>query len=351
MELDQAVLYYGTEDSSATILLPSPPAVWHGQYGNVTSVKLKQSSISFIQKRKEDSCVADLEGRTFSIRSFSFERPYKPQYFDQTVLVATLECYSSPKCKLISNRHPYALPKAEAIPLYKRAGEMRLIRLELNEEPSKWTVRGTRKAQTAGTFRCQLERLYAPHTSLASTDPESQSQPKVESDHGDAPPARSPPVSLSGPEAVSAAAGGPPFAAPSNGHPTSLPLPATLPPSASHPIAGTLPPPAPPRSTTRQHPRVLKRKVEEMEAQYNEIEEEEEEFVVRCGERKEQLWQKLRSGDPPTSTGPRHPSGLKRRLEEMEVQYDGIEKEEEEFMVRCRERKAKLWEDFHNEGF
>ncbi|KAL9005255.1 MAG: hypothetical protein Q9180_009807 [Flavoplaca navasiana] len=99
-----------------------------------------------------------------------------------------------------------------------------------------------------------------------------------------------------------------------------------------------------------KNPACLNSKFDETKSAYNKIEKEEKEIMDRCREKKAKVWQDY-SGIGFAPKNPQHPANLKRKLDEMTAHYDDIEKKEKEFMARCRESKEKLWERFHDPGF
>ncbi|KAL8670222.1 MAG: hypothetical protein Q9168_005224 [Polycauliona sp. 1 TL-2023] len=106
-----------------------------------------------------------------------------------------------------------------------------------------------------------------------------------------------------------------------------------------------------PTPTSPEHLSRLRQRLEEMEMDYNKVEKEEADAVALCSERKAQVWQE-HSGPTPLSAVPPHPATLKRELKKMTVRYDEIERQEEEHIVRCREKKERLWQEFfHRAGF
>ncbi|KAL8647936.1 MAG: hypothetical protein Q9226_006221 [Calogaya cf. arnoldii] len=213
--------------------------------------------------------------------------------------------------------------------------QMHVIRFELFEKPRTWEVHGAIKAFTPAGLRRQLQQLCALYSTTDEPHFDVRSHMVVEREggpHSDA--LTTHPRS----KHAYAEAGDPPQSASTNEHPANVPV------SATPPISITLFPPAPPSSTIGQHVSVLKHKVGEMEAQYNKIEEEEKELAVRSDERREQLWQNLRSGNPLTSATPPHPASLKRKLEELESDYDGIEKERRNsWFIVVRGRRSSGW--------
>ncbi|KAL8991830.1 MAG: hypothetical protein Q9169_007616 [Polycauliona sp. 2 TL-2023] len=105
-----------------------------------------------------------------------------------------------------------------------------------------------------------------------------------------------------------------------------------------------------PTSTSPEHPSSLRRKLEEMETEYDKVEKEEADAVASSQERKVQLWQEV-SGHTPKSGAPLHPATLKRELEDMTKCYDRVEKEEKDFIVRCHKQKEELWGQFYQGCF
>ncbi|KAL8850402.1 MAG: hypothetical protein Q9221_004634 [Calogaya cf. arnoldii] len=377
IEVYSALLYYGFDKGSATstAMPPMPPLTKDdGTCCMVSPVIVNQNSISITPANLWNNLVILLEKGTFTILALESGESRLAHRSIGTASFILIECHSPPRYEVIRNKSKQAAPNPRYMAFETAVRQMHVIRLELFENPRTWEVHGATKAATPAGLRRQLEQLCAlnitteeprfdvrsniigereggPHSHALTTHSGPRTTSTTDEAHFDV-----------SPNVVIEREGRP------NGnalttHPRSKPAyaetgnrpqpastneqPASLLPSANPPPSITLLPPAPPTSTTRQHVSVLKRKVEEMEAQYNKLEEEEKEFAVRSDKRREQLWQKLRSGNPLTSNTPPHPASLKRKLEELEGDYDAIEKEEEEFMVHCRERKAKLWLELH----
>ncbi|KAL8883547.1 MAG: hypothetical protein Q9192_007111 [Flavoplaca navasiana] len=98
-----------------------------------------------------------------------------------------------------------------------------------------------------------------------------------------------------------------------------------------------------------KNPACLNSKFDETKSAYNKIEKDEKETMDRCREKKAKMWHYSGIGFAPKN--PQHPANLKRKLDDMTAHYDVIEKKEKEFMARCRESKEKLWERFYDPGF
>lgn len=327
--------------------------------------------ISIMHTARGKNCVARFEAGTFDFKSFEIRSPHRMWMDDDRILAlyVQIDCRTPPKCEVTSTRGRGRLLNVETAPLGQYSSQMHSMRLELIDIYSGWTVLGGAEALSLFALKDRLEHLYALKSYTSSTGKPWLPTFTVISKPANESPPDNITVASYNPVATSSTTGNSLNGNSSNDHadsspvpkglpsPTSIPRPASLnlsqttPLPISLPVASTLLPRTPPTSMAPQHPSVLKRKVEEMEAHYDKIEEEEKAFAFRTCERKEQLWQKLRSSDTPTPTRPQHPSGLKRKLEEMEVQYDGNEKEEEEFMVRCRKRKSELWQELHSAGF
>ncbi|KAL8643418.1 MAG: hypothetical protein Q9226_008392 [Calogaya cf. arnoldii] len=340
-------------------------------------VVFDEAFISITHTAGGKSCVTHFETGNLDFKSFEISSPsilWGGRGFIEALYIE-IDCHNPPKCEVTSTRGRGRLLNVETAALGQYSSQMHSMQLEIVDFPTEWTVLGGAKAFSLMALKNRLEDLYALKSYISSTEKDLYRRFTIKSEPTDESPPDNAIVASYDRVATSSTAGNSLNTNPSNNranrsplltglpsptsvsHPPSLPRPASLrlpknPPLPTSPsIASLLLPPTLPTSATLQHPSVLKHKVEEMEAHYNKIEEEEKEFAGRTRERKEQLWQKLRSSDTPTPTRPQHPSGLKRKLEEMEVQYDGIEKEEEEFMVRCGKRKTELWQGLHSAGF
>ncbi len=354
MEVKEARLYYYKHDS---LNLESPnlerlPSLSPSEFkriDDVIPVRFDRDAISFTQTDYWDSAVLRLAMGDYTLQSLAVEEelPRLYSYSDAPVMVAHIICHGQPKCEITTSRRKNRNPVRLALRLEKFASQMHLIRIEFGDTLSWWKVSSPRMGWTNAAVKTQLEELFALYTAskMCELDPEPACRMPFHLSN------RYKFRPLSGPEASpwseaeSDTVATPTHRSPSSRNSPKLPLPTVPSPLTSRALTSTLLPQPSATTTILHHPRVLKRKLDEMIVHYDEIEEEEKKSMASCREKKEKLWADWRSTDPPTPANPQHPAGLKRKLEEMEVKYNRIEDEEKEVTVRCHEKKEKLWED------
>ena len=351
MEIKQARLYYYKHDSPNLERLPSLSTSEFESIGDVNLVRFDRDAVSFTQKDYWNSAVLRLATGDYTLQSLTVEEelPRLNSYSHAPLMVAHIICHGQPKCEITASRHKNSIPIAPALPLGKFASQMHLIRIEFGDILSWWKVSSPRKGWTNATVKTQLEELFALYTAskICDLDPEpGYRMPFHLSNRYRLRPLSGPEAS-SWSEAKSDTADTPTHSSPSSRNSPELPLHTIPSPPASRSLTSTLLPQPSSTSTILQHPRVLKRKLDELIVHYDEIEEEEKKSMASCREKKEKLWADWRSTDPPMAANPQHPAGLKRKLEEMEANYDKIEDEEKEVTVRCHEKKEKLWKNFN----
>lgn len=215
---------------------------------------------------------------------------------DESVIVASIVCHSQPKCEITPSKRKNSMLEARKIPLRKLANEMYIVRIELSEALCYWKVRGATKGKTLAAVKSQLDHVCVGYNSTPVAESWGPSQLKAALYSEDEDSGKGFIISRPKLLAMSTAAGYPPRPASNNpSHPASNNQPSSNLPHPDLPPPGKPPHQAPPTLTAQQHPTGLKRKLEEMKTQYDEIEKEEKDFMVRSRAKKEKLWQELHS--------------------------------------------------------
>ncbi|CAO1605328.1 hypothetical protein XANCAGTX0491_008849 [Xanthoria calcicola] len=345
MEVTKARLYYYKHHSPS---LEQLQAVSGSEFECVGDVKAKfdRDAISFTQRENGNNAVVRLATGDYTLHSLAVEKSFLSFHWwtSEPIMVAYFLCHGSPKCEMTASRRKDGIPIAPALPLGNFASQMHFIRMEFRCIVSVWNESGP-------SVRLELDQLFALYTASTLCGPEPEPEfivPFIIYNRYKLRPASVPGAS-SWSEAGSSAAAKLVQLSASTRHPTRIPIPRSPSPSSGRALTSTLLPQSSPTSTVIHHPRVLKRKLDELIVHYDAIEEEEKNSIASCRERKGKLWAEWRSTNPPPSTNPQHPAGLKRKLEEMEAKYDRIEDEEKKVTVRCHKKKEKLWENF-NQG-
>ena len=349
MEVKEARLFYYKHHSPNLEQLPSLSGSDFEYAGDVKPARFERDAISFTQRACRNSVVARLATGEYTIESLTVEKPFPivHRWNDEPVMVAHIICHRQPKCIMTTTDRRKT--RTSALPLGEFASQMHLIRIEFRDILSWWKVSSLREGWTIAAVKTQLEQLFALYTTstLCDLDPEpGHRMPFHLSNTYRLPPSCDPEASPWS-EAESSAAANPAYPPPSSRHLPELFLPTSTSPLTTQALSTTLLPQSSPTSTVLQHPRVLKQKLDQIIVDYDKIEEEEKKSMASCSEKKEKLWADWRSTDPPTPANLQHPAGLKRKLEEMEAKYDRIEDEEKKVTVRCHEKKEKLWEIFN----
>ena len=349
MRVDEARLYYYKHPSPNLERLPPLSGSELECVGDVKPIRFDRDAISFIQSEDRNSAVVQPATGDYTLQSVTVEKPFEPVYWrnDEHVMVAHIICHGQPQCEFSAYRRKHGMPIARALPLGKHASQMHSIRVEFGDICSWWEVsRRKKKGWTSAAVQTQLERLFALYTAstLCGLDPEHGYEMPFHISTKIRPSRSIGHEALPWSEAESNTAVKPAQPSPSRGYPPKLPLPTSISPPTSRALTSTVLPQATSTSTILQNPRVLKRKLDEMIVHYDKIDEEEKKSMANCREKKEKLWAEWRSTDILTPSNPQHPAGLKRRLEEMEAKYDRIEDEEKEVTVHCYGKKEKLWE-------
>ncbi|KAL8769058.1 MAG: hypothetical protein Q9209_004844 [Squamulea sp. 1 TL-2023] len=277
IEVDMAKLYYTLCGSFQYKRLPSFPAAGLGEFGNVNPVIFDRDAISFTQKGDGNSCAARLAKGEYSIHSLTLERQFMEPTGDDTAITVLIRCHSQPKCEITSSRRKNGMLKAKAIPLGKFVGQMEFIRIELNNIPSHWKVRGATKGKTLAALKTQLEQLCLGYESTAPAEPIfgsefrsilSEEDEALPSDVNETP---------SKSDSILTPMGHHLQPATSDNHPSST-------------VNSAVPMSVPQTPAILHQHTARKRKLVEMKAQYDEIEKEED-FMAKSREKKEKLWE------------------------------------------------------------
>ena len=351
MEIKEARLYYYKYNVPP---LDQLSTLWESDFkcvGDVKPVEFKRDAVSFTQsksKRGDKRVVMQLTTGHYTLQSFTVEEPLVPVHWnnDEPVMVVQMECHRYPQRDFETCPCNNSKPM---LPLEKYANQMRFIRIEFGELCSWWKVSSPREGWTDTAVQTQLEQLFALYTTSTLCDPDPEPGHRMPfhlSNTYKLTPSCDPEASPWS-EAEPSATANPAHPSSSSGHPPELPYFTSPSPPTSRALTSTLLHQPSPTSTILQHPSVLKRKLDEMIVHYDKIEEEEKKSMASCREKKEKLWADWRSTDPPTPANPQHPAGLKRKMEEMEVNYDKIEDEEKKVTIHYREKKEKLWGNFN----
>ncbi|KAL8670226.1 MAG: hypothetical protein Q9168_005228 [Polycauliona sp. 1 TL-2023] len=310
MEVAMAKLYFRRRDALKTTRLPNLQEAALGEF-NVGPVLFERNSVSVTSTGGGNACVLRLPGKNCTVQTIAFEDPRRAQSSCDRVIVVRITCRSPPKCEVTAHPGKDGWLKARDIPLRVFANNMDEISLELDVRTSNWTVHGTSKGNTITEIQSQLQMLFAGQSSLGTIAPgdtyllaSADERPVDNSD-----------VPISTPLTVPTATGDQLSSAASNNRSSSPPLPtnrprATILPSsdgfslrtnitlpierllAIAPLPGSLPQPTPP-----DPPRRNKRKLENIMVEYEKIDKEEKEFLQQSREKKERLWQESYGDD------------------------------------------------------
>ncbi|KAL8786497.1 MAG: hypothetical protein Q9213_002724 [Squamulea squamosa] len=278
IEVNMAKLYYTPHDSFDFKRLPSLPAAGLGDFGNVNPVIFDGDSISFTQKGGGKSCTARLAKGEYYIRSLTIERQFMVPTGGETAVTVLIECRSQPKCEITGSRRKNGMLKAKAIPLGNLVNQMNFVRIELSDICSHWKVRGAARGKTLDALKTQLEQHCAGYMSIAPAEPNPRSgfRSNPTEEH------ETLPNGVHKTSAVSAV--------------SSTPMVHHLQPetSVNHPsstVTSAVPMSVPQTPAILHQQTGRKRTLEEMEAQYDEIEKVEKDFMASIREKKEKLWE------------------------------------------------------------
>ncbi|KAL8753347.1 MAG: hypothetical protein Q9199_005114 [Rusavskia elegans] len=327
IDVNMAILFFRRHYTSKTERLPNLPAAGLGE-SNVSPVTFDQDSISFTQKANGSSCVVRLAKRDYTLQSLAFETPFMAPRDDESVIVASIVCHSQPKCEITPSKRKNGMLEARKIPLRKLASEMYIVRIELSEALCYWKVRGATKGKTLAAVKSQLDHVCVGYNSTPVAESWGPSQLKAALYSEDKDSGKGFIISRPKLLAMSTAAGHPPRPASSNPPQSNR---CTL---NQQSIVETVELNCPPRPASSNPPHPASNNQPSSNPLPTDL--------TSPG--------KLPHQAPPTLTAQQHPTGLKRKLEEMKTQYDEIEKEEKNFMLRSREKKEKLWQELHSAG-
>ncbi|KAI4107312.1 MAG: hypothetical protein LQ339_002710 [Xanthoria mediterranea] len=266
--------------------------------GDVNSVGFDRDAIRFTQhKRGTATAMVELQRGEYTLQSVTVEKPFEPGRWKnvETVMVVHIVCHRRPQSVFTLHRHEAALPLA------RYASQMHFIRVEFSDICSWWEVSRRNKGWTNAAVQTQLEQLFALYTASTLCGPESEPEhtmPFYLSNKRRLCPTSGPEASPWS-EAESDTAATPAHPPPSSRNPPEIPLPTIPYPPTSRALTSTLLPQPSATSTILQHPRVLKRKLDEMIVHYDAIEEEEKKSIASCHEKKGKLWADWRSTNPP----------------------------------------------------
>ncbi|KAL8826242.1 MAG: hypothetical protein Q9170_007473 [Blastenia crenularia] len=286
LEINMAWLFYQRMESESfdyRNILPQLPAAGLSEYGNVGPVKFRQGDIIIASKARGKSATLELLKGCYTVESLQMEKSLIDHQSAKEVVALTIvvkvfsECYCTGRGV-----------KARSFPLAMFATTMKSIRLELDKGRHNWKGLGRIKKDIFGhqspddiLDQLKLLRLGSP--------PNNTAQPVVKAES---------PQSRVTNASTNRASPKPSAPTPQGATPSSS---ATLSSSVNyqtsqassdrlHLSSGptSLQPATPLVSTNKKRTRA------EIDAQYDELEKEEEEFVARSRERKKQLREELK---------------------------------------------------------
>ncbi|KAL9002810.1 MAG: hypothetical protein Q9180_009943, partial [Flavoplaca navasiana] len=160
IDVQMGIVFFFRRGSFRTERLPQLPAAALGEY-NVCPVTFDQDSISFTQKARGNSCVVRLMKGDFTLERLRIGNPCMSHDTDSDIIVADISCLKEPKCELIPSKRKNGMLETQKIPLAKIASQMESIRIELNDIPCYWKVRGATKGKTLAELKHQLDIICA----------------------------------------------------------------------------------------------------------------------------------------------------------------------------------------------
>ncbi len=265
---------------------------------NVGPVLSEAESISITQKSNGNRCILKVDKGTFTVRYLTLAKhPAK----DPGNLIE-IQCHNHAHCDYKSYTGEKGIAKAEELPLAKNSDQMYRVRLQLGAALGQWRILGGARAErpvSLALVKWQLKQLCG----VVSLDKPMSGKPGPKPTGiiaGTSSFLRAPSVFTRQPVLAPASPGEHFRPASSSYVPASTPPPSPMPtlkpaevplrtvPSA---YAGGATHYAPPVPTTPQPSTVRKRTRAEIDAEYDELEKEEEVLarLVRCRERKRQL--------------------------------------------------------------
>lgn len=300
LKLESATLSYRIRDEEKWRVLRR--AGREGTF-NIGPILFETDSISITQESNGNRCVLKLEKGAFAIKTLTLAmHPGK-----LLGNVFEVQCNTAPRCDFKSYTGDKGIAKAEEFPLAKNSDQMYRIRLQLSGALGQWKILGGARAErpeSLALVKWQLKQLCGGSSSVKPTG--KNAEPKPRSSGATQIPVRRPASITSKPVPSSTVPENPSRPGPTSYVPTNTPPPSPMPQSkpaeislhaVSSAYAGATTPQPPPLITNLQPPSARKRTRAEIDAEYDELEKEEEVLarLVRCRERKRQLEEERKS--------------------------------------------------------
>ena len=340
VEFELGTLYYRTTQLNQWKRLPSLSNETFGW--NLTLVMFDGNSISVTQKSRGTGCTLKLEKGRFKIGKVDLP-PIIGRYED-SILAVNIQVNEEAKYIISSDSGAKGLIKAHEIPLAELGTQMKYIRLELFQDPHYCKVDGLTKPRTPYATLVILRKLCAAAAEQTdSVDLERTPESETHSSHDDAPQ-----------EAVVFLQKAVITPQNSTSNSTVQQFISTL---APQPPSSNIHVPAPiSRSSSADSPqrhKAQKRTLAEISVEHKDIKKEEDEHnsvpppisTLAPQHHSTDIQASAPVPSSPSATMAPHHQAAKRTLAEIDAAYEEIEKQEEDFLANCRERKKMLREE------